>query len=342
MSHLIHLHIYTWSTRTAQTFLSSSPRKGGQLRTFQSLKGALYEGRLPVVTLLQFHSSLTLFLFSLLITSLSSEAYGSLSYTTTSCTAQSSQMNLLSSLLVTGGTIAGSLLTALYVFQEKLLYHPSLPSREYEKKPDDYAMTYVDAEIVAEDGVKIHAWLITQPNSTNASTFLYFHGNAGNLSHRLPDVRQFYASGFNILMVSYRGFGASEGFPTEAGIKLDAKAALEYARDRTDVLDVSRLYLFGRSIGGACALSVATIPESSQMLRGIVLENTFTSIDDMIDSIMPALRFVKPLNRNKWNSLESIGSVTIPMLFIRYLRFTSIFLCLCLQIAILIASSSVI
>lgn len=93
-------------------------------------------------------------------------------------------MNLLQSLLVAGGTVAGSFLTALYVFQEKLLYHPSLPTREYEKKPDDFAMRYVDAEIIAEDGVKIHGWLITQPNSMQAATFLYFHGNAGNISHR--------------------------------------------------------------------------------------------------------------------------------------------------------------
>lgn len=93
-------------------------------------------------------------------------------------------MNLLQSLFVAGGTVAGSLLAALYVFQEKLLYHPSLPTREYEKKPDDYAMRYMDADIVTDDGVKIHAWLITQPQSTQAATFLYFHGNAGNLGHR--------------------------------------------------------------------------------------------------------------------------------------------------------------
>lgn len=93
-------------------------------------------------------------------------------------------MNIILSLLVTSGTVVGSLLTALFVFQEKLLYHPSLPTREYEKKPDDFAMRYVDADIVAEDGVHVHAWLIMQPHSSTAATFLYFHGNAGNLSHR--------------------------------------------------------------------------------------------------------------------------------------------------------------
>lgn len=119
-------------------------------------------------------------------------------------------------------------------------------------------------------------------------------------------------------MVSYRGYGSSEGNPSEPGIKLDAKAALQYASNQSDVLDVSRLYLFGRSIGGACALSVAATPEGQRVLRGVVVENTFTSIDDMIDDVMPALRFAKPLNRNKWNSTEAIRQIGLPILFIRY------------------------
>lgn len=118
-------------------------------------------------------------------------------------------------------------------------------------------------------------------------------------------------------MVSYRGYGSSEGSPSEAGIKLDAAAALAYARDRTDVLDVSRLYLFGRSIGGACAIAMAATPQAQAILRGVVIENTFTSIDDMIDQIMPFLGFAKALNRNKWDSLEGVKRIALPMLFIR-------------------------
>ncbi|CDF39559.1 unnamed protein product [Chondrus crispus] len=229
-------------------------------------------------------------------------------------------MNLLHSLVLATGSVVGSVLAALYVFQEKLLYHPTLPTRRYEKKPDDYAMRYTDAHIVAADGVRIHAWLITQPRSTAAATFLYFHGNAGNLSHRLPDVRAFFASGFNVLMVSYRGYGESEGSPTEAGIKLDAAAALAYALDRSDVLDVSRLYLFGRSIGAACALAAAESADAQNSLRGIVVENTFTSIDDMIDQVMPAISFAKFLNRNKWNSFAAVGKIALPILFISGLK----------------------
>lgn len=137
------------------------------------------------------------------------------------------------------------------------------------------------------------------------------------VSGRLPDVRFFHASGFNVLMVSYRGFGASEGTPGERGIRLDAAAALEYVADLSDVLDTSRIYLFGRSIGGAAAIALAASPKARGLVRGLVVENTFTSIDNMIDVVFPVLRFAKPLNRNKWNSYSEISKIEVPILFMR-------------------------
>lgn len=86
-------------------------------------------------------------------------------------------------LLALGG-LTGTAVAALYAFQERLLYHPTMPTRDYVERPSDYAMEYEDIEFTAEDGVQLHAWLITQPNSKEAATFVYFHGNAGNLSHR--------------------------------------------------------------------------------------------------------------------------------------------------------------
>lgn len=118
-------------------------------------------------------------------------------------------------------------------------------------------------------------------------------------------------------MVSYRGYGHSEGMPSERGLKLDAAAALQYARDRSDVLDTNRIFLFGRSIGAACAIALASTPSAQDCVRGLIVENTFTSIDDMIDSLMPALKFAKPFNRNKWNSLNAIKDIKMPVMFIR-------------------------
>lgn len=133
------------------------------------------------------------------------------------------------------------------------------------------------------------------------------------------DVRHFFDSGFNILLVSYRGFGSSQGRPSERGMRKDAIAAVEYCMDRGDVLDTQQIFLFGRSIGGAVAIATATTlarDNSTQPLAGVVVENTFTSMGDMIDVVLPPLRFVKFLNRNPWGSVSTIGNLELPMLFI--------------------------
>lgn len=122
-------------------------------------------------------------------------------------------------------------------------------------------------------------------------------------------------------MVSYRGYGSSDGTPSESGFVKDGTAALEYVLDRSDILDVGRIFLFGRSIGGACAIAIAASQQAQTALRGIVVENTFTSIDDMIDRVMPFLAFAKPLNRNKWSSATRIGEISLPILFIRFVPF---------------------
>lgn len=218
-------------------------------------------------------------------------------------------------LLAVGG-MSGAIVAALYAFQEKLLYHPTIPTREYEAAPQDLAMPYRDVDIVADDGVKLHGWLITQARaSREAATFVYFHGNAGNIGHRLQDARRFYARGYNLLMVSYRGYGRSEGAPNEPGLMRDAAAAIAYAADRADVIDTRRVYLFGRSIGGAVAIAAAAAARANTV-RGLVIENSFTSIDDMIDVVLPPLRAFKFLNRNKWDSLSRIKDVKVPILFI--------------------------
>lgn len=91
---------------------------------------------------------------------------------------------LLTNFLIAGGTIVGAGLAALFAFQERILYHPDIPTREYEISPADLAMRYSDEEIITEDGLKLHAWLIKHHNTSSVPTFIYFHGNAGNIGHR--------------------------------------------------------------------------------------------------------------------------------------------------------------
>ncbi|EME26448.1 hydrolase [Galdieria sulphuraria] len=227
-------------------------------------------------------------------------------------------MSLVNGLLYAAVTLVGSLVAGLYVFQENLLYHPSIPTRRYEENPNDYLMAYRDIFLETEDGIRIHGWLVLQSDSRKAPTFLYFHGNAGNISHRLSDVQHFYSRvACNVLMVSYRGYGDSEGRPSEKGIQRDAAAAFRFIRS-CELIDPRQLFVFGRSIGGAVAISLAQ--RFQREIKGVVVENTFTSIDDMIDYVLPALRWCKFLNRNKWNSAASVSSLTCPILFLSGLR----------------------
>lgn len=160
-----------------------------------------------------------------------------------------------------------------------------MPTREYVESPSDYNLSFTDVDLVTSDSVKLHAWFILAPGASSSATFIYFHGNAGTISHRLMDLRQFHRAGFNVLVVSYRGYGKSEGSPGENGFKKDAAAAIAYARDRGDVIDTNQIFLFGRSIGGAVALAAAADAETGA-IAGVVVENTFSSIGDSMCSRM--------------------------------------------------------
>ncbi|KAK4529465.1 hypothetical protein CCYA_CCYA01G0322 [Cyanidiococcus yangmingshanensis] len=237
--------------------------------------------------------------------------------------------------------IAGLLGGALYLKQEKLLYLPQIPSRRYEAYPDQFeGLSYQDVTLLAGDGTRIHAWLV-QPVRVDTEkrprvTVVYFHGNAGNLSHRLPDVRNLVAfCRCNVLMVSYRGYGESTGSPSEQGFKMDASAALDFCLNASKAaesgesgiatapennspmcrIDSDLVYVFGRSIGGAVALWLAR--KYGSKVRGVIVENTFTSVNDMIDVVFPrGLRWLKRLNRNQWNSLALVSKIRPPVLFI--------------------------
>jgi len=93
----------------------------------------------------------------------------------------------------------------------------------------------------------------------------------------------------NFVLVEYRGFGRSTGSPAEKPIQHDAKTVLSYLRS-LDEINNDRLYVMGRSLGGAVALHVAVEMEAMQTpLAGVIVENTFTSIPAMIPHVMPLL-----------------------------------------------------
>ena len=153
----------------------------------------------------------------------------------------------------------------LYLFQDKMIYQPNpvtinLPTPDLNppnyRNPLERGIPYEDVYLKTSDNLKIHAWLMKRPE-TNAPTIIYFHGNAGNLGFRLDVYEQIYRDiKVNVLAVSYRGYGYSEGKPSEEGIYRDADAAVSYAFSSD--LNPKRIYVFGASLGGAVAIYCAS------------------------------------------------------------------------------------
>lgn len=141
----------------------------------------------------------------------------------------------------------------LYHAEDNLLYHPELPShsRVFVPIPSMYGLPYENIFIRSKDGTQIHLFFIRQSDDlvSLAPTILFLHGNAGNMGHRLQNAVGLYRNlNCNILMVEYRGYGLSEGTPSEEGLYADACASLDYLCSRSDI-NHSEIIVFGRSLG---------------------------------------------------------------------------------------------
>lgn len=173
-----------------------------------------------------------------------------------------------------------------------------------------------DVFLTTADGVRLHAYFLRltgEARARSAPTMLYFHGNAGNIGHLLFNAKHLLGIGCNVLMVEYRGYGRSEGRPSEAGLVLDAQAGLDFLAAQESI-DTSRIIVFGRSLGGAVGIALAAA--NPGRLAALIVENTFTSVVDMVDVAMPLFSKFKFLCTNPWLSRERIGALQLPMLFI--------------------------
>mmetsp|Transcript_19374 Transcript_19374/g.46551 ORF Transcript_19374/g.46551 Transcript_19374/m.46551 type:complete len:317 (-) Transcript_19374:60-1010(-) len=220
--------------------------------------------------------------------------------------------------------VLGSGIAALlYYNQNRLLYHPVLPNLprdpagnpERYREPSEWGMEYDNVQVTASDGVKLHCWFIRHEQPRDHPTLIFFQENAGNMGLRLPSMYTLFDGlKVNILMVSYRGYGRSEGEPLEAGIKLDADAVIRKVVGMAEV-DPKRIMILGRSLGGAVTCYVAE--KYPEHVKGIILENTFTSIPDMVDVVLPWVAPLKFLVLTiSWSSVSLIPRITCPILFI--------------------------
>lgn len=202
----------------------------------------------------------------------------------------------------------GSLLVLIFIAQPGLLYLPNIPSRQLSATPEQVGLAYEAINFDTDDGIRLNAWYL--PAEQPLGTLLFFHGNAGNISHRLDSLKIFHELRLNTLIFDYRGYGQSEGKPTEEGTFLDAEAAWRYLREQRH-LETQDIIIFGRSLGAAIAAHLA----SRHKAKALILESAFTSVPDVAATIYPFLP-VRWLARFRYNTREYLQNQAAPVLVI--------------------------
>lgn len=208
---------------------------------------------------------------------------------------------------VLGLVITGYVLMSAVAFfhQRNMLYHPDKAMQA----PESYdKLPMAEFQIASEDGVKITLWY--RPANPGMPTLVFFHGNSGNLGGRAAKLRTFIDSKLGVLAVSYRGFGSSEGSPTEEGIYKDARAALVWLA--TKGVPQKETVLYGESLGTAVAVEMA---KEFPGMRAVVLEAPFASMAAVGRVHYPYLP-VSLLLRDRFDSIDKVKDVHIPLLII--------------------------
>lgn len=197
------------------------------------------------------------------------------------------------------------LLVIVFVAQPYFIY---FPEKTFLETPDQTGLSYEEISFETADHVKLYGWFI--PAEKPRGVVLFFHGNAGNISHRMESIHIFHRLGFSTFIFDYRGYGKSGGKPTEKGTYLDAEEAWRYLTDKRHV-PPEEIIIFGRSIGGTIASWLA----QNQTPKALIIESTFTSVPDIAAEIYPFLP-VKLLARFDYNAGEYIKRVNCPVLVI--------------------------
>jgi fermentation-respiration switch protein FrsA (DUF1100 family) len=196
----------------------------------------------------------------------------------------------------------------LFFYQPNLLYFPNMPSRQIQATPGVIGLDYEQVNLTTSDDEQLDAWFI--PADPTGGTLLFFHGNAGNNSHRLDSIRLFNELGLSVLIFDYRGYGQSTGKPTEKGTYRDADAAWQYLVEQRGI-PPEEIILFGRSLGASIAADLAT----RQTAAGVILESAFTSVPDIAAQLYPWLP-VRWLSRYRYNTRKNLADIHSPVLIV--------------------------
>jgi fermentation-respiration switch protein FrsA (DUF1100 family) len=181
------------------------------------------------------------------------------------------------------------------------------PSALIEQTPERAGLEFQDVFFLTRDNTRLNGWFI--PHRAAHSTLVWFHGNAGNISHRVENIKLLHDKvKVNIFIFDYRGYGRSEGRVSEQGTYVDGEAALEFVQKRLGV-PPHKIVLFGRSLGAAVAAEMANRFES----QALILESPFVSVREMARVIFPFLPF-GPLIQTRYDVREKIRKIRTPLL----------------------------
>jgi fermentation-respiration switch protein FrsA (DUF1100 family) len=201
----------------------------------------------------------------------------------------------------------GLFVIVVYIMQDRMLYLSGVPGRTLIMTPTDIGLDYQDVSIETSDGVTLHGWFIAGQSSR---VLLFFHGNAGNISHRLDSIRQFQDLGLSVFIIDYRGYGQSEGRTTERGMYRDANAAWRYLIEDRGLV-ASDIIVFGRSLGASVASRLA----AQYKPLALIVESSFTSVPDIARELYPWLP-VRWLTHLDHATRDYIQDVRCPVLVV--------------------------
>jgi fermentation-respiration switch protein FrsA (DUF1100 family) len=223
---------------------------------------------------------------------------GDLRPITSACEAMSAS-GALGAVVIGWGLLNG----LMFLAQPGIIFHPY---PQLDATPKDWGLDYTDVSLQAEDGVRLHGWFV--PRAGARRVLLFFHGNAGNISHRGESIAIFHRLGLAVFIIDYRGFGHSEGSPSENGLYRDARAAW---RHLTEVRGIAPedIVIFGRSLGGVVAAHLA----SEVHPAGLIVESSFSSATDASHAIFPLLSRLVIL-RYRFDAAKAMWGVRCPVL----------------------------
>jgi fermentation-respiration switch protein FrsA (DUF1100 family) len=196
----------------------------------------------------------------------------------------------------------GGIVGGLYLFQQQLLYRPG----KVRPALGDLAQLGVaEVTLTTADGLSLLSWYLSP--AAGRPVIAYFHGNGGHIGYRAERLRRFAREGYGVLLAEYRGYAGNPGRPCEAGLYLDAEAALDFLA--CEGLASTRIVLWGESLGSGPAVYLA----GRRTVAGVILEAPFTSVTAAAQRHYPFLPAAL-LVRDRFDSLSRIGRLRAPLL----------------------------